>query len=189
MDNLLRVENLSEIIQQCQKNNAKAQKLLYQKFSPWLFGVCIQYCKDRTEAEDNLQDGFIKIFNNINKFRSEGSFEGWMRRIMVNTIIESFRKKNPIYLVESIEDLQIEDEEKIEHTPKHSTSELLKLIETLPPKYKLVFNLYAMEGLSHNEISEVLGISVGTSKSNLSRARKFLKDKLTVMEEKETQTA
>jgi len=183
------VENLKEIIKQCQKNNAKAQKTLYQNFSPWLFGVCIQYCKDRTEAEDNLQDGFIKIFNNIHKFRFEGSFEGWIRRIMVNTIIESFRKKNPVYLVDSIEDYQIEDDEITESTPQYSKKELFQIIESLPPKYKLVFNLYALEGLSHNEISQSLGISVGTSKSNLSRARKILKQKLTQKTNKESQTA
>lgn len=172
------MENLVEIIKRCQKNSAKAQKILYQNFSPWLLGVCIQYCKDRTEAEDNLQEGFIKIFKNIHKFRFEGSFEGWMRRIMVNTIIESFRKKNPLYLVDSIEQYQIEYEDTSPEPPAYSTKELLELIESLPPKYKLVFNLYALEGLTHQEIAASLGISVGTSKSNLSRARKILKQKL-----------
>ncbi|SMO73046.1 RNA polymerase sigma-70 factor, ECF subfamily [Saccharicrinis carchari] len=183
------VKNLTEIIKQCQRNNSKAQKTLYQKFSPWLFGVCLQYCKDRTDAEDNLQDGFIKIFTNIDKFRFEGSFEGWMRRIMVNTIIESFRKKNPVYLVDSMETYQIEDEESTDDVPLHSSRELLQIIESLPPKYKLVFNLYALEGLSHQEISEMLDISVGTSKSNLSRARKILKQKLSLKKDSKTQTA
>ena len=184
------MKNLSEIIKQCQKNNARAQKILYQKFSPWLFGVCLQYCKDRTEAEDNLQDGFVKIFNNIDKYRFEGSFEGWMRRIIVNTVIESFRKKNPVYLVESIEDYLIEDaEEPAENIPRHSTDELKHLIESLPPKYKLVFNLFVLEGLSHQEISDTLGISEGTSKSNLSRARKILKEKLLLKEKRESQPA
>ncbi|TLX75176.1 sigma-70 family RNA polymerase sigma factor [Labilibacter sediminis] len=184
------MKDLNEIILQCQKNNPKAQKILYQNFSPWLFGVCIQYCKDRTEAEDNLQEGFIKIFNNIHKFRFEGVFEGWIRRIMVNTIIESFRKKNPVYFVDSIEDYITETYEDLEeNTSVYSTKELLGLIESLPPKYKLVFNLYALEGLSHQEISDVLGISVGTSKSNLSRARKILKDKLTDKTQQKIQTA
>ncbi len=183
------MKNLNEIIKQCQSNSSKAQKILYQKFSPWLFGVCLQYCKDRTEAEDNLQDGFVKIFNNIGKFRFEGSFEGWMRRIMVNTIIESFRKKNPVYLVDSMEDYQIEDEDIPDESPQHSAKELLDIIESLPPKYKLVFNLYALEGLSHQEISESLDISVGTSKSNLSRARKFLKQKLAAKTNNKTQIA
>lgn len=172
------MEDLKKIIQQCQHNNQKAQRLLYQKFSPWLFGVCLQYCKDRTEAEDNLQDGFIKIFSKIKDFRFEGSFEGWMRRIVVNTIIESFRKKNPVYFVDSMENLNIEDEEDVPTSIPFSSKELFNLIEELPPKYKLVFNLYALEGLSHQEISNILGISTGTSKSNLSRARKILKDKL-----------
>lgn len=188
-DNLKSVKNLNEIIKQCQNKSSKAQKKLYQKFSPWLFGVCLQYCKDRTDAEDNLQDGFIKIFNNIDKFRFEGSFEGWMRRIMVNTIIESFRKKNQVYLVDSMEDYQIEDEDNTEDAPQHSVEELLKIIESLPPKYKLVFNLYALEGLTHQEISESLDITVGTSKSNLSRARKLLKQKLAAKANDKTQTA
>lgn len=169
-----------------------AQKSLYQKFAPWLFSVCIQYCKDRTEAEDNLQEGFIKIFNNIHKYRFEGVFEGWIRRIMVNTIIESFRKKNPVYFVDSIEDYMKEssdNENDNENTTIYDHNELLRLIEDLPPKYKLVFNLYAMEGLSHQEISDVLGISVGTSKSNLSRARKILKDKLLTKVKNKSQTA
>ncbi|MCW3805972.1 RNA polymerase sigma factor [Plebeiibacterium marinum] len=175
------MENLEDIIKRCQKNNSKAQRLLYDTFSPWLFGVCLQYCKDRTEAEDNLQEGFIKIYTNIKKYRFEGSFEGWMRRIVVNTIIESFRKKHPVYFVESLENIVKDEPADTENTVEViNPKELLSMIEELPPKYKLVFNLYAMEGLSHQEISEVLGISTGTSKSNLSRARKILKDKLAV---------
>lgn len=184
------MKNLNEIIIQCQKNNPAAQKSLYQKFAPWLFSVCIQYCKDRTEAEDNLQEGFIKIFNNIHKFRFEGVFEGWIRRIMVNTIIESFRKKNPVYFVDNIEDYNIESPDIYnEDTTIYDPKELHRLIEELPPKYKLVFNLYALEGLTHQEISDVLGISTGTSKSNLSRARKILKDKLSTKINRESQTA
>ncbi len=174
------MKNLEEIIKRCQKNNAKAQKLLYKSFSPWLFGVCLQYCKDRTEAEDHLQEAFIKIFTNIKKYRFEGSFEGWMRRIVVNTVIESFRKKNPVYFVDSIEPFENDTPDIEENTEVINTQELLSLIEELPPKYKLVFNLYALEGLTHQEISDILGISTGTSKSNLSRARKILKDKLSV---------
>ncbi len=174
------MKNLEDIIKRCQNDNAKAQKLLYTSFSPWLFGVCLQYCKDRTEAEDHLQEAFIKIYTNINKYRFEGSFEGWMRRIVVNTVIESFRKKNPVYFVDSVEQLEQEPQDIEEHIEVVDPNELLSLIEELPPKYKLVFNLYALEGLSHQEISDILGISVGTSKSNLSRARKILKDKLSV---------
>lgn len=183
------MKNLEEIIIRCQKGKSDAQKELYQKFSPWLFGVCLHYCKDRTEAEDHLQEGFIKIFTNIKKYRFEGSFEGWMRRIVVNTIIESFRKKNPVYLVDSIEDMVKDQAEEVEEKPNFNPKELLQFIEDLPPKYKLVFNLYAIEGLSHQEISDVLGISTGTSKSNLSRARKILKDKLLAKKKNDSITA
>lgn len=174
------MKELNTIIKQCQNNKPSAQKLLYQQFSPWLFGVCLRYCKDRTEAEDFLQDGFIKIFTNIKKYRFEGSFEGWMRRIVVNTILESFRKKNPVHFIETIENIVIEDDQPIDNTINFDQKELLVEIENLSPKYKLVFNLYAMEGLSHQEIAETLNISIGTSKSNLSRARKILKDKLLI---------
>ncbi len=174
------MKNLEEIIKKCQKNNGKAQKQLYDCFSPWLYGVCLQYCKDKTEAEDHLQESFIKIFTNIKKYRFEGSFEGWMRRIVVNTIIATFRKKNPVYFVDSIEDIAKDTPDINEHIEIVNKKELLSFIEELPPKYKLVFNLYALEGYSHQEISDILGISVGTSKSNLSRARKILKDRLSI---------
>ncbi|WP_245820765.1 RNA polymerase sigma factor [Saccharicrinis aurantiacus] len=187
--NVFGVDKLDNIIKQCRKNKPAAQKELYQLFSPRLFGVCLQYCKDRTEAEDNLQEGFIKIFSNIKQFNFQGSFEGWMRRIMVNTIIASFRKKNPVYFTDNIEDFERDYiEEQVEES-KVKLPELLKLIEELPPKYKLVFNLYALEGYTHSEISEILSISEGTSKSNLSRARKLLKDKLNKANVAEIQTA
>jgi RNA polymerase sigma-70 factor (ECF subfamily) len=174
------VDNLNEIIIQCQKNNALAQKIMYQHFAPRLFGVCLQYCKDKTEAEDNLQEGFIKVFAHIKKYRFEGSFEGWIRRIIVNTIIESFRKKKTLCFIDYIEDIAIDKQNQTEE-PETSTlniNEVLRYMEDLPPKYKLVFNLYALEGLSHNEIANILNISTGTSKSNLARARKILKTKL-----------
>jgi RNA polymerase sigma-70 factor (ECF subfamily) len=185
------VDNLKEIIIQCQKNNARAQKKIYQHFAPRLFGVCLQYCKDRTEAEDNLQEGFIKVFTHIKKYRFEGSFEGWIRRIIVNTIIESFRKKNTLCFVDYIEDIAIDkhDQADITQTDILNMNEILHFMENLPPKYKLVFNLYALEGLSHNEIANMLNISVGTSKSNLARARKILKNKLTAHAKNKTQRA
>lgn len=181
------MSDLTQIIHACQKGKPVAQKELYDRFAPKMYGVCLQYCKDPTEAEDCLQEGFIKVFSKINRFRFEGSFEGWVRRIVVNTIIESFRKKQPTSSLEEMSLVKIEDESMEPMDVPFSEQELLHLIQELPPQYRMVFNLYAIEGLTHNEISEVLNISIGTSKSNLSRARKWLKDRLKDKLEKKKQ--
>lgn len=139
----------------------------------------MQYCKDYAEAEDCLQDGFIKIFTKIHHFRFEGSFEGWMRRIIVNTIIELFRKKSPTILVDELHQIPFDDNETDDfNSPKLSQQELFDIIQELPPKYKMVFNLYVLDGYTHVEIAESLNISQGTSKSNLARARQLLKKKI-----------
>ncbi len=179
------MDSLTELITKCQESNSNAQRELYNKYASWLYGICLQYCKNKTDAEDNLQEGFVKIFSNIKKFRFDGSFEGWMRRILVNTIIESFRKKKGLSFEESVDSYpdDIEDEPEFSYS-SIDTQHLFKSIDQLPPQYKLVFNLYVQEGLSHQEISKVLNISIGTSKSNLSRARKILKEKLSVLKEK-----
>jgi len=142
-----------------------------------MYGVCLRYAKDATEAEDILQDGFIKVFQHIASFKNEGSIEGWVRRIMINTALERFRKKNPLYPVSEIYDvarhLKYEDIES-----QISANELMGLVQKLSPGYRTVFNLYAIEGYSHKEISEQLGISEGTSKSQLARARAVLQDEV-----------
>ncbi|WP_439183712.1 RNA polymerase sigma factor [Carboxylicivirga taeanensis] len=167
------MNDLKDIIKGCQKRKASAQRLLYQTFAPKMFAVCLRYCKDRTEAEDCLQEGFIKVFNNIDKYGFKGSFEGWIRRIMVNTVIEMFRKKQPELLVDEFPLLTEGGEEEV-YDSLFSHEELMAMVQELPPKYKLVFNLYVLEGFSHAEISETSGISIGTSKSNLARARQWL---------------
>ncbi len=171
------MEDIKEIIKGCASGNVRAQEKLYRMFAPKMFGVCLRYSRDRSEAEDNLQEGFMKIFTNIDTYRYEGSFEGWMRRIMVNVALSKYRKNNILYPVENIEDydvLQFSDNifEKLE------AEELMKLIRQLPDRYRMVFNLYVMEGMNHQEVSEMMNISVGTSKSNLSRARDILKRKV-----------
>ena len=137
----------------------------------------MRYAKDRTEAEDNLQDGFVKVFLNIKNFRHEGSFEGWMRRVMVNVSLGKFRKQHRLHPVEDMgkfENVQFSDD----ILANIEAEELLGLIQQLPPRYRLVFNLFVMEGMSHQEISEAMNITVGTSKSNLARARDILKRKV-----------
>lgn len=142
-----------------------------------MFGVCLRYSKDETEAEDNLQEGFLKVFEKIDSFRHEGSFEGWVRRIMVNVALEKYRKN---YLMHPVEDMTIYDGPELNNQiiSEMSAKDLMKIIHELPPRYRMVFNLYVFEGLNHKEIAEEMNISVGTSKSNLARARVILKDKV-----------
>lgn len=171
------LEELKNIINECASGNARAQEKLYRMLAPKMFGVCLRYAKDRTEAEDNLQDGFIKVFSNIKSFRHEGSFEGWVRRIMVNVSLSKFRKQHVLYPVEDMaqyDSVQISDD----ILAKIGAEDLLGLIQQLPPRYRMVFNLFVMEGMNHQEISETMDISVGTSKSNLARARDILKRKV-----------
>lgn len=142
-----------------------------------MFGVCLRYSKDRTEAEDNLQEGFIKVFTNLKNFRHEGSLEGWVRKIMVNVSLEKFRKQHVMYPVEDIGIYETQDcpNDIIE---KITADELIEMIQELPPRYRMVFNLYVLEGMNHKEICKEMQISVGTSKSNLARGREILKKKV-----------
>lgn len=180
------MKELEQIIKACKKNRPEAQKKLYEHLSDKMFGVCLQYAKDYTEAEDILQDGFIKVFTKISQYNFKGSFEGWVRRIMVNCALERFRKQNLMYTVSEIHEY---DHKMIVDDVLSSISgkELLTLIHQLSPQYKTVFNLYAIEGYSHQEIAEQLNISVGTSKSNLSRARIILQKKVNHLYEEKQQ--
>jgi RNA polymerase sigma-70 factor (ECF subfamily) len=172
------LEDFKPVISDCIAGNQKAQAKLYQQFAPKMFGVCLRYAKDRTEAEDNLQEGFIKVFTNLKTFRNDGgSLEGWIRRIMINISLEKIRKKHLMY---PVEDVAIYDSVNFSDDviAKISADELIKLIQELPPRYQLVFNLYVIEGFTHEEIAEEMSITQGTSKSNLSRAREILKKKV-----------
>ena len=175
--NLIKLtDDLNNILEGCVLGQRKSQEKLYRMFSPKMFGVCMRYCKNFNDAKDVLQDGFVKIFENINKFEKRGSFEGWMRRIIVNTAIEKFRKSNPVILVENFPD--IPEEEDYQPETELNLDLILSMVQELPPQYRLVFNLYVFEELSHKEISGLLSISEGASKSNLSRARGILRQKL-----------
>lgn len=171
------LEEIREIIEECASGNVRAQEKLYRMFAPKMFGVCLRYSKDRNEAEDNLQEGFVNVFLNIGSFRFEGSFEGWIRRIMVNVALGKYRKNNLLYPVEDIGNYEMPDFSDGIYE-KFGADELISLIQELPERYRMVFNLYVMEGMNHQEISEIMNISVGTSKSNLSRARDILKRKV-----------
>ncbi|MCX7551380.1 RNA polymerase sigma factor [Xanthomarina sp. F2636L] len=166
---------LKQLIQKCSNNDTKAQAELYQLFSGKLFSVCLKYCKNYAEAEDNLQDAFVIIFNKISQYKHKGSFEGWLKRITINTALQRYRNQS---VFEIIDDTNIEDVEVTVEDDDVSIEFLLQIIQELPDRYRLVFNLYVLDGYSHKDIADMLEISTGTSKSNLARARKILKDKI-----------
>lgn len=167
---------LDELILNCKKQDLKAQEELYKKFSGTLFSVCLKYSRNYHEAEDNLQDAFITIFKSVEQFKGKGSFEGWMKRITVNTVLQKYRKQRVFNL--SNEE-QIEEEVEIEIEDNNIPLDyLLKIVQELPDRYRLVFTMYVLDGYPHKEISEEMGISIGTSKSNLARARKILQTKI-----------
>jgi RNA polymerase sigma-70 factor (ECF subfamily) len=171
------LNGLEQLIKDCVAGKQRALAQLYHIFSPKMYGVCLRYAKDATEAEDNMQEGFIKVFNSLNTFRNEGSLEGWIRRIMINVSLEKLRKQHLLYPVEdvSVYDTVNYSDDVI---AKISADDLLKMVQELPPRYRMVFNLYVIEGLSHQEIAEEMSITQGTSKSNLARAREILKKKV-----------
>lgn len=167
--------DIKNIISGCLKGNRKDQEILYRRHAAKLYAACLQYTGNDDEAQDILQEGFIKIFENLGNYKYEGSFEGWMRRIMVNTALEKFRSKHNLYRVDDIDNIPEPDAEPYnEDYVGLEASDLLEIIRELPPKYRMVFNLFAIEGYSHKEISQMINISEGTSKSNLARARIIL---------------
>ena len=164
----------TDLIQGCLNGNRQMQEFLYKKFSPKMYGVCLRYAGNTEDANDILQEGFIKIFKNIGRFRSEGSFEGWIRRIFVNTSIEHFRKKVKLYNVTEVQENTIEDKE-LDALDLLDAKDIISIVNELSPGYKAVFNMHIIEGYSHKEIADILGITEGTSKSQLARAKGVLK--------------
>ncbi len=167
---------LEQLITDCKKNDAKAQEQLYRLFSAKFFGVCMKYSANYAEAEDNLQDGFIIIFKKIDQFNFKGSFEGWAKRIMINNALQKYR--TGVRFLEVVSE-DIPEEETLELDDENISLEfLMSIIQELPDRYRLVFNLYVLDGYSHKEISDMLEITTGTTKSNLARARAILKEKI-----------
>lgn len=156
------------------KGDRNVQFEFYNMYSPKMYGVCLRYTSNTDEANDLLQEAFIKIFNNINKFNNKGSLEGWIRRIVVNTCIDDFRKKSKFLDDKDIDDVSYTLESDTDILGDLNFKEILYVINKLPDGYKTIFNLYAIEGFTHKEIAEELNISINTSKSQYSRARKSL---------------
>ena len=168
-------ERIDHLIQYCIEGKRHSQSRLYALLAPKMFVVCQRYAKSREEAEEILQEGFMKVFENLQQFKFTGSFEGWVRKIMVNCALQKCRSRSKFFVSVNIDDVTYEHSEAENISSRLSTKELLQLIQQLPPVYKLVFNLYVFEGMKHREIAALLGISEGTSKSNLSDARAILK--------------
>jgi RNA polymerase sigma factor (sigma-70 family) len=165
----------SDLIHGCIEGNRRMQEELYRRLSPRMYAVCLRYAGNSEEAEDILQEGFIKVFKKLGSFRSEGSFEGWVRRIFVNTAIEHFRRKRYLMPVTEKEENSIEGKY-ISVLDELAEKDILALVQELSPGYRTVFNMYVVEGYTHKDIADMLGISEGTSKSQLSRAKVILQD-------------
>lgn len=168
-----------QLIELCAKHDRKAQQELYDKYSRLLLGVCLRYSADRAEAEDVLQDSFLKIFFSIQDFTGSGSFIGWLRKVAVNTAITHYHKNLKYrYHVEIEEFVSVETGTMSFEEDFFTSDELFKVLNELPGGYRMVFNLYAVEGYKHKEIAEMLGIDTNTSKSQYSRAKAAIRDKL-----------
>ncbi len=172
-----RNQNITELdlLRGCLHGDRRMQEELYRRYSPRMYAVCLRYAGKAEEAEDILQEGFIKVFKKIDSFRGDGSFEGWMRRIFVNTAIEHFRRKRYLMPVTEKEENTIEGKY-TSVLDDLGAKDIMALVQELSPGYRTVFNMYVVEGYTHKEIADMLGISEGTSKSQLSRAKVILQD-------------
>ena len=168
-----------ELVKKCIAGNASSYKTLYERYASKMLGVCLRYAGNREEAEDLLHDSFIKIFHHLHQYNTSGPLDAWMRRIVVNTAIDGIRRKKLEYSPVEVETLdnQLESDQDVAGTL--GFKELVALIQELSPGYRLVFNLYVVEGYQHSEIANLLQISEGTSKSQLARARQILRTKIT----------
>ena len=172
--------DLSRMWEGCLQNDRKQQELLYRTLAPKMLAVCMRYAHDKDEAQDILQEGFIKMFNNAHKYRGDGNLEGWIRRIMVHSAISRYRKLKPMVLVEDMAESNMNTSTS-RNANNLELKDLIKLIQKLPETYRSVFNLYAIEGYSHQEIGSKMGMTELWSRTNLHRARAILKRKLNQM--------
>ena len=173
------LEQPTRLIQGCIDGDRHSQSQLYELFVPKMYPVCLRYSKNREEAEEIVQEGFVQVFKSLKKFRYEGSFEGWIKKIMVYCAIQHYRRKPKMHPVINIETINVEVMGNENIIAQLGKKELLKMVQDLPPVYRMVFNLYVFEGLKHREIAEHLGISEGTSKSNFFDAKVILQRAVT----------
>ena len=173
------LEQINQLIQDCIAGNRLSQNQLYKQYAPKMFAVCLRYAKNREEAEEIVQEGFVQVFKSLKSFRHEGSFEGWIRKIMVYCAIQHFRRQSKIPRVVHIDTSTAEEACSEDILPQLGKKELLKMVQALPPGYRMVFNLFVFEGMKHREIAELLHISEGTSKSNFFDAKVILQRAVT----------
>ena len=166
------------LVTECLNGNPKAQKALFDKFAPKMMTVCLRYMKNAEEAEDMLQDAMVKVFSYLNKYSHEGSFEGWIRRIVVNTCLDQIRKNSKLNEIQNIEDVEYRLSINDKIIENIAAQDLLNLIQKMPDGYRVVFNMFAIEGFSHQEIADSLGITESTSKSQYLRARAYLRERI-----------
>ena len=171
-----------KLIESCIKGDRASQKAIYDRLAPRMLPLCMRYVGDRSLAEDVLQDGFITLFSHLRDYKGDGSFEGWARRIFVTTALMSLRKKDALKMSDDLQAARGLKAETVSQTQNIGYKELMRLIMTLPPGFRTVFNMYAIEGYSHKEIGEMLGISETTSRTQLSRARIWLQNKIKEIE-------
>lgn len=168
------------IIERCIEGDRKAQEKLYNFYASKMKGVCLRYVKSSSDAEDVFQDGFVKVFRNLKNYKGQGSFDGWIRRIIINTAVDSYKKNRPLQQQSNYEDLPESEATTVQESTNLQAEDLLNILNMLPDGYKIIFNLYAIEGYSHKEIGEMLSISESTSKSQLHRARKLIQHLFTL---------
>ncbi|RLD66819.1 MAG: RNA polymerase subunit sigma-70 [Bacteroidetes bacterium] len=168
----------NDLVKGCQRGKAKSQRLLYELYAPKMLGVCMRYFHTKDEAQDALHDGFVKIYSKIKDFRGEGSFEGWIRRIMVNTSLNLYRHNLKRMYHADVDDERVQIADSSMSFDQFNVQDIMKLIQGLPDGYRIIFNMYEIDGYAHKEIAEALQISVNTSKSQLLKARKHLRQGL-----------
>jgi RNA polymerase sigma-70 factor (ECF subfamily) len=179
----------NNLAERCKAGDRAAMKILYERYYSRMLGVCMRYAANYADAEDYVQDGFLKVFNDIRSFKGRGSLEGWIRRVIINATLMKLRKSKKEYAFENMElavggafDEPMEDEEENQNEPDvldFTREEAIDILQTLPEGFRKVLNLFVIDGYKHREIAKMLDISVGTSKSQLNRARKLMKQKLT----------
>jgi RNA polymerase sigma factor (sigma-70 family) len=173
-------ENVELYIKKCAENDREAQLKLYQLFSPVLYGLCLKYMRNADDAKDVFQEAFVIAFQKIGQYKFEGSFEGWIKRIFINKLLETLKKKKKDVLFLDVFDTDVIEEEELELVPIEQ-EKLLEYIQELPDQYRMVFNLFVFEKMKHKEIAKRLEITEGTSKSNLNRAKSILKKRILIV--------
>ncbi|WP_281228307.1 RNA polymerase sigma factor [Flavobacterium aquiphilum] len=178
-------ENIESYIKKCVENDREAQLKIYQLFSPILYGLCLKYMRNEDDAKDVFQEAFVIAFQKMDQFKFEGSFEGWIKRIFINKLLETLKKKKKDVFFLDVFETEVIEEEELELAPIEQ-EKLLEYIQELPDQYRMVFNLFIFEKMKHKEISKLLQISEGTSKSNLNRAKSILKKKILAVSNSKT---